>query len=74
VKPVINYFNEKFKDVYVIEENIAIDESLMKLRDTCLVNNTIPRKGRDLRLNLINCASQHRASAIIVKYIQEKIK
>jgi hypothetical protein len=25
VKPVINYFNEKFKDVYVIEENIAID-------------------------------------------------
>ncbi|XP_066585582.1 piggyBac transposable element-derived protein 4-like [Prorops nasuta] len=32
VTPVINYFNEKFKDVYVMEENIAIDESLMKFK------------------------------------------
>lgn len=32
VKSVINYFNEKFKDVYVMEEDIAIDESLMKFK------------------------------------------
>ena len=32
VTPVINHFNEKFKDVYVMEENIAIDESLVKFK------------------------------------------
>lgn len=32
VTPVINYFNKKFKDVYIMEENIAIDESLMKFK------------------------------------------
>lgn len=32
VKPVINYFNKKFKEVYVMEENVAIDESLMKFK------------------------------------------
>lgn len=32
VKPVINYLNKKFKEVYVMEENIAIDESLIKFK------------------------------------------
>ncbi|XP_047365373.1 piggyBac transposable element-derived protein 4-like [Vespa velutina] len=32
VRPVINYLNEKFKEVYVMEENITIDESLMKFK------------------------------------------
>ncbi|XP_017795982.1 PREDICTED: piggyBac transposable element-derived protein 4-like [Habropoda laboriosa] len=32
VTPVINCFNKKFKEVYVMEENIAIDESLMKFK------------------------------------------
>ncbi|KOX73025.1 hypothetical protein WN51_01747 [Melipona quadrifasciata] len=30
VRPVINHYNKKFKEVYVMEENIAIDESLIK--------------------------------------------
>jgi hypothetical protein len=32
VAPVINYFNEKFKEVYIMEENVSIDESLMKFK------------------------------------------
>lgn len=32
VKPVVNYFNKKFKEVYVMEENITIDKSLMKFK------------------------------------------
>ncbi|CAL7934534.1 unnamed protein product [Xylocopa violacea] len=32
VRPVINYFNKKFKEVYEMEENIVIDESLMKFK------------------------------------------
>lgn len=39
-KPVINYFNEKFKEVYVMEENIAIDESLIKFKG-CTSYSTI---------------------------------
>ncbi len=32
VKPVIKYFNKKFQELYVMEEDIAIDESLMKFK------------------------------------------
>ncbi|CAD1472353.1 unnamed protein product [Heterotrigona itama] len=32
MKPVTNFFNQKFKEVYTMEEGIAIDESLMKFK------------------------------------------
>lgn len=32
IKPVIQFFNKKFKEVYTMEEDIAIDESLMKFK------------------------------------------
>ncbi|XP_015433735.1 PREDICTED: piggyBac transposable element-derived protein 4-like [Dufourea novaeangliae] len=44
VRPVINYFNEKFKDVYVMEENIAIDESLMKFKERMSCKQFNPSK------------------------------
>lgn len=45
LRKVRNYFNEKFKDVYVMEENIAIDESLMKFkgRMSCKQFNPLKR-------------------------------
>lgn len=30
IKSMINFLNQKFKEVYTIQENIVIDESLMK--------------------------------------------
>ncbi|XP_043529386.1 piggyBac transposable element-derived protein 4-like [Frieseomelitta varia] len=32
MKPVTDFFNKKFKEVYTMEEDIAIDESLMKFK------------------------------------------
>lgn len=32
IKPVINFFNQTFKEVYTMQEDIAIDESLMKFK------------------------------------------
>lgn len=32
IKPVINFLNQKFKEVHIMKEDIAIDESLMKFK------------------------------------------
>ena len=32
IKPMINLFNKKFKEVYTMKEDISIDESLMKYK------------------------------------------
>ena len=32
IRPVINYFNQKFKEVYTMQQDIAIDEPLMKYK------------------------------------------
>lgn len=44
VKPVVKYFNKKFKEVYVMEENIAIDESLMKFKGRMFYEQFNPSK------------------------------
>lgn len=33
IKPVINFLNQRFKEVYIMKENIAIDKSLMKFKE-----------------------------------------
>lgn len=32
IKPVINFLSQKFKEIYIMKEDIAIDESLMKFK------------------------------------------
>ncbi|KAL6419436.1 hypothetical protein ACFW04_011413 [Cataglyphis niger] len=32
IKPVINYFNQQFEEIYTMQEDIAIDESLVKFK------------------------------------------
>ncbi|XP_043494109.1 piggyBac transposable element-derived protein 4-like [Polistes fuscatus] len=32
IKPVINYLNQKFQEIYTMQENITIDESLIKFK------------------------------------------
>ncbi|KAK2578804.1 hypothetical protein KPH14_012833 [Odynerus spinipes] len=32
IKPVIDFFNQKFREIYTMEEDIAIDESLIKFK------------------------------------------
>ena len=44
VKPVVNYFNKNFKEIYVMEENIAIDESLMKFKGRMFYKQFNPSK------------------------------
>lgn len=44
VKSVVNYFNKKFKEVYVMEENIAIDKSLMKFKERMSYKQFNPSK------------------------------
>ena len=44
VKPVVNYFNKNFQEIYVMEENIAIDESLMKFKGRMFYKQFNPSK------------------------------
>lgn len=47
VKSVINFLNQKFKELYTMKEDIVIDESLMKY------------KGRYSMCNFINYVNQN---------------
>ena len=44
VEPVINYFNKKFKKIYAMKENIAIDKSLMKFKGRMFYKQFNPLK------------------------------
>ena len=44
IKPVINYFNKKFKEVYAMKEDIAIDELLMKFKGCMFYKQFNPSK------------------------------
>ncbi|XP_046997952.1 piggyBac transposable element-derived protein 4-like [Schistocerca americana] len=44
LRPVIDMFNQKFKEVYTMQENIPIDESLMKFKGRLSYKQFIPSK------------------------------
>lgn len=70
IKPVINFLNQKFKEVYIMKKDISIDESLMKFRGR--ISNSIHPKGQGLASKFINYVSQ--AIVINLKYIPATIK
>nr|XP_033190357.1 piggyBac transposable element-derived protein 4-like [Bombus vancouverensis nearcticus] len=45
IKPVINFFNQRFKEVYTMQENITIDESLMKYKGHLSYKQFNPSEG-----------------------------
>ncbi|KAK2578806.1 hypothetical protein KPH14_012835 [Odynerus spinipes] len=44
IRPVINYWNEKFNKIYTLNENISIDESLMRYKGRLIYKQFNPSK------------------------------
>lgn len=45
IKPVINFLNQRFKEVYTMQENITINESLMKYKGRLSYKQFNPSEG-----------------------------
>lgn len=44
IRPIINYWNEKFNKIYTLNENISIDESLMRYKGRLIYKQFNPSK------------------------------
>ncbi|XP_043485876.1 piggyBac transposable element-derived protein 4-like [Polistes fuscatus] len=75
IKPVINYLNQKFQEIYTMQENITIDESLIKFKGRLSYKQYNPSERARFGIKVYKLceSSSENASETVVKELSKPI-
>jgi hypothetical protein len=69
--PIVKFFNDKFKELYVLEEHISIDESLMKFKGRMKHKVFNPSKRARFGIKFYKLCESASGYCHSLKYMQE---